>query len=543
MTRTFKMTWLLWLALYAPASFGQTAGTVYKETLAGAAITGSPFATLSAAQAAATAHGAGSYTITPYTTAAGAATTFVVSAAVSPSGTTITAPSTATISALGGTWGISSAGQVTFNGTADATTQKVAELAWVNGELWQESTVVTPARWWGTTVVPASWLPAGGTATSPVTSAACGAAPASTVATIACPSGTTGSWTQTTTYASAAAPVCWTPVLTPTSAPAGACTASTGTARPSYNTGNGLYVVGGRLYNIDGTEFRIRGVDRAHYDSGSFPGITNAKANAMRVLIETTYGASVASLEAVLQQAVTNKVVPIPVNQNLTTSGSSDPSILAQTVQWWVTNASTYTAILNRYGILNIANEWGSAGLSDAAWAAAYEAQIPLLRKAGYTGPLMIDANRSGQSVTCFPSFAAAILASDPQRNILFDFHMYGVIASAAAMNTYAVQMAAMRSQNIAFIWGEFGPGNNIGPSPTLITPDQVIAAAETNGFGWIGWAWDDNNLGGGASNNSWFSMTLSGPGTYTGSASQLTTYGVDVVEKLQTLAAPATIF
>ena len=55
---------------------------------------------------------------------------------------------------------------------------------------------------------------------------ACGAAPASSTATMACPAGTTGSWTQTTTYASAAAPTCWTPVASPTAAPAGACTAS-----------------------------------------------------------------------------------------------------------------------------------------------------------------------------------------------------------------------------------------------------------------------------------------------------------------------------
>lgn len=42
-----------------------------------------------------------------------------------------------------------------------------------------------------------------------------------------CPAGTTGSWTQTQTYTSAAAPTCWTPSgYLPIAAPAGACVAT-----------------------------------------------------------------------------------------------------------------------------------------------------------------------------------------------------------------------------------------------------------------------------------------------------------------------------
>jgi hypothetical protein len=48
--------------------------------------------------------------------------------------------------------------------------------------------------------------------------------PATTTATVACPTGDTGSWTQTTSYAAAAYPTCWTPIKAPTGPPAGACT-------------------------------------------------------------------------------------------------------------------------------------------------------------------------------------------------------------------------------------------------------------------------------------------------------------------------------
>ena len=44
-----------------------------------------------------------------------------------------------------------------------------------------------------------------------------------------------------------------------------------------------------------------------------------------------------------------------------------------------------------------------------------------------------------------------------------------------------------------------------------------------------MGWAWDDNNLANGASNNNFFSMTLNGPGMYT-VASDLTAYGQQMV-------------
>lgn len=96
-------------------------------------------------------------------------------------------------------------------GVAGAATQTINIQAQVTTTA-TGTTISIPAQ---TATVPLS------TTTPPPT---CGAAPSSSSATIACPTGTTGSWTQTKTYTAAAAPTCWTPVLTPTAAPAGACT-------------------------------------------------------------------------------------------------------------------------------------------------------------------------------------------------------------------------------------------------------------------------------------------------------------------------------
>jgi len=135
---------------------------------------------------------------------------------------------------------------------------------------------------------------------------------------------------------------------------------------------------------------------------------------------------------------------------------------------------------------------------------------------------------------------------------VIFAFHFYGLgegppYSTVAQMKSIFSQLGALSaSQGMVFAITEFGPGRDIGPSPTMVTPGEVITAAEANGLGWAAWAWDDNDLGGGASDNNWFSMTYSGPGIYTGPSS-LTQYGLDVALNpaygLIALSSPASAF
>jgi hypothetical protein len=75
----------------------------------------------------------------------------------------------------------------------------------------------------------------------------------------------------------------------------------------------------------------------------------------------------------------------------------------------------------------------------------------------------------------------------------------------------------------------EFGPGRNIGPSPTLATPLEIVSAAEEHGLGWLAWAWDDNDMAQSETNNEGFGMTYHS-GEYTGSSSNLTMFGQQIV-------------
>jgi hypothetical protein len=88
---------------------------------------------------------------------------------------------------------------------------------------------------------------------------------------------------------------------------------------------------------------------------------------------------------------------------------------------------------------------------------------------------------------------------------------------------------ALAESTGAAFVVGEFGPGRNIGPSPTTLTPQEVIGAAEANHLGWMAWAWDDNDLASSESDNSGFALAYRAA-TY-GSSSDLTIFGQEVVE------------
>ena len=64
-------------------------------------------------------------------------------------------------------------GQVLANGTPDATTSNVGQLAYVGGKIWRSVRQSNGANLWWSKVLPSdTWLPAGGTAISPLPTSA-----------------------------------------------------------------------------------------------------------------------------------------------------------------------------------------------------------------------------------------------------------------------------------------------------------------------------------------------------------------------------------
>ena len=307
--------------------------------------------------------------------------------------------------------------------------------------------------------------------------------------------------------------------------------------RPVGNTGTGFFVVGNKLYDPLGKEFRIRGVNRTHWDNSS-TGLALSKANTERIALNFTKPTTT-NIGIVNTQMLANKIVPMPGNWLGTCK--SDTAILTSIVDTWVAQASTWM-LLDAKGLINIANEWGPADSAD--WRDANITAIARMRAAGYTSPLVIDAGGCGQSAADVIKYGAAVLASDPQKNIVFDVHVYGSFhdpATAVWMQDYSTAMDALKSSGLAILLGEFGPGRNIGPSPTMLSPQKVVGTAEASEFGWLAWAWDDNDQPNCEASDGWFSMTRK-CGDYK-SSDDLTAFGKVVVPMLQSMASPATNF
>jgi len=215
--------------------------------------------------------------------------------------------------------------------------------------------------------------------------------------------------------------------------------------------------------------------------------------------------------------------VPIPGNWDGVCIDST--ATLTSIVDLWVARAASWTTSdLQRYAIINIANEWGPA--DSVAWRDSYITAIQRMRNAGYKQTLMIDSGGCGQDAFDLLKYAQAVFDSDPEKNVIISLHIYGQWARPATQSwqhDYDTVLAQMSLLNVPIVIGEFGPGNNIGPSPTLITPLAVMTTAEVYNWGWLAWAADDGN------DDNWFSMLYNN--TVYNSSADLTIFGKVVVD------------
>jgi mannan endo-1,4-beta-mannosidase len=294
-------------------------------------------------------------------------------------------------------------------------------------------------------------------------------------------------------------------------------------ARPAGNTGVGFYVVGSKLYDANGVEFRIRGLNHLHWDAPGV-GIPKTGANTERWVLD--FGQSAATNAGLLQRSTTNRMVPMPGNWDGTCT--EDTATLTGIVDTWVAQASRFKPF-ERSTLVNIANEWGPD--DSTVWRDSYTTAVARMRTAGYLGTIAVDAGGCGQGVGDILHYARAVFDSDPQRNLVFDFHAYGFLCTTACESwqfPLAATFDAFAAAGLPIVIGEFGPGRSIGPSPTGITPVQIIQAAEARGFGWLAWAFDDP-AGEFTSPpvDNWFALSFTGD--YRTSA-DLTTFGKAVV-------------
>jgi hypothetical protein len=134
---------------------------------------------------------------------------------------------------------------------------------------------------------------------------------------------------------------------------------------------------------------------------------------------------------------------------------------------------------------------------------------VGILRAAGYTCPLMVDAG-GGQDHADLTTYGASVFNSDPFKSVVLSFHLYsagaGDFATQSQLDTNVLAPLNTLRANSAtpFFFGEMGPyavdvGNGglaNGGAQTAIPTPQCIQTCEKYGIGQAGWAPDAGNTG-----------------------------------------------
>ncbi|WP_372443935.1 cellulase family glycosylhydrolase [Nucisporomicrobium flavum] len=267
------------------------------------------------------------------------------------------------------------------------------------------------------------------------------------------------------------------------------------TAQPAQAAA-GFTVSGSRILDANGNAFVMRGVNHAHTwyadKLGALADIKALGANTVRVVLSSGdrwTRNDAADVTNVINQCKANRLICVLEVHDTTGYGEdAAATTLARAVDYWI-GIKSALAGQERYVILNIGNEpYGNT--NTAGWVADTKNAITRLRAAGFEHSIMVDAPNWGQDWSfTMRDNAASIFATDPQRNTIFSIHMYGVFDTAAEITDY---LGRFKSAGLPIVVGEFGFNHSDG------NPDEdtIMATAQAEGIGYLGWSWSGNGGG-----------------------------------------------
>lgn len=267
-------------------------------------------------------------------------------------------------------------------------------------------------------------------------------------------------------------------------------------ALSAISSSAGIYVSGSTVYE-NSSPFVMRGVNVAHawYNdktANSLSDIAKTGANSVRVVLASgklwtrTPESQVVSI---ISQAKANKLITVLEVHDTTGYGEQTAATLNEAVDYWI---SIKNSLIGQedYVIINIGNEPFGNGQSASAWTDGHKNAISRLRAAGFKHALMVDAANWGQDwQNIMRDNAASVLASDPQKNVIFSVHMYEVYGSASSINSY---MASFKNNGLALVVGEFA-ADHFGSN---VDEGSIMSYAKQYNYGYFGWSWSGNGSG-----------------------------------------------
>lgn len=257
----------------------------------------------------------------------------------------------------------------------------------------------------------------------------------------------------------------------------------------------GFYVSGSSVKDANGNTFVMRGVNvpSIWYDSQSYSALTtiaNKKANTVRIVWNTSGSAT--RLQEIIDRCKALKLVAIVELHDGT--GSNSATTLNSMASYYASSSIKNILINNaKYVIVNIANEWGDANLTDIAWRDAYKTAITTIRNAGINNLIMIDGSGWGQYASPIKAYGQALLNHDPNKNIMFSIHMYGNYNTPSKIG---IDLWDIQQLGLAVTVGEFGYNYNNGNNNLGSTVDAqtVMNEAQWKGVGYLAWSWTGND-------------------------------------------------
>lgn len=267
-------------------------------------------------------------------------------------------------------------------------------------------------------------------------------------------------------------------------------------AAAAVSSSAGIYVSGSTVYE-NSSPFVMRGINVAHAwyadkTSSSLSDISKTGANTVRVVLATGKlwsKTSESQVASIISQAKANKLITVLEVHDTTGYGEQTAATLNEAVDYWI---SIKNSLIGQedYVVINIGNEPFGNGQSASTWTNGHKNAISRLRAAGFKHALMVDAANWGQDwQNIMRDNAASVLASDPQKNVMFSVHMYQVYNSASIINSY---MSSFKSNGLALVVGEFA-ADHFGEN---VDEGSIMSYAKQYNYGYIGWSWAGNGSG-----------------------------------------------
>lgn len=257
----------------------------------------------------------------------------------------------------------------------------------------------------------------------------------------------------------------------------------------------GFSVRDGRLIDACGEPFVARGVNIPHAWKPGATGRTIREtaalgSNTVRVVLSdgTRWRrTSPAAVRRILAQARrARQVVILEVHD--TTGYGLEPKAahIGAALAYWARLEPVLRG-QEDFVLVNIGNEPTAGTTTPEQWFEAHRTAIVALRALGLRHTLVIDAHDYGQDRSgTMRDWAAELFAADPQRNLVFDVHMYEAYGQARDVERYLQAFATAR---LPLIVGEFGPDHRGEP----VDEDAIFRLSTALGVGYLAWSWSGN--------------------------------------------------